>query len=76
MSTGFMYVCACARVCMCVITDAGSVVQSHLTREERVKDAAEREGKKEVKRKGGGVLVERERARRSRQRAECQAAWY
>lgn len=37
---------------MCVAAaDAGSITQSHLTREERVRDAAELEGEREVKKR-------------------------
>lgn len=65
-------------VCVCMATDAGSVAQSHLTREERVRDAAERETEGEVKRRREGWCQEKERGS-EQQRAECQAAaaaWY
>lgn len=59
----------CARVHVCVATDAGSVAQSHLTREEeRMRDAAEREGEREVKRRREGWCQEKERER-ARERA-------
>lgn len=50
-------------VCVCVATDAGSVAQSHLTREERVRDAAERERERGEEKKGGMVPGGRERAK-------------
>lgn len=52
--------CMCARVCvcvsMCIATDAGSVAQSHLTREERVRDAAEERERGRGEEKEGGVV--------------------
>lgn len=51
----------CARACMRMATDAGSVAQSHPTREERVRDAAERERERGGEKEGGMVPGERER---------------
>lgn len=53
MSTQLVY------VCMCMATDAGSVAQSHLTGEERVRDAAERERERGEEKEGGIVPGER-----------------
>lgn len=58
MSTQFAHdlhvcVCVCARACMRVATDAGSVAQSHLTREERARDAAHRERERTRERERG-----------------------
>lgn len=58
MSTQLVCVC----VCVCIATDAGSVAQSHLTREERVK---ERESERGEEKEGGMMPGERE------ERAAC-----